>query len=251
MKSIKSVYLKLSLWLAVAVTGLVFTAAASANAMYSASTNFMLTLEAVETLDGYSVDNDYWYVAGQEFFIDDTLFTDGDGVASYSSTLAVNSSVELAAGDSVTVATSADGSTDIGIAESGIFTALDLYIDNYYYDDLVFNFGYSYSLSTSVGTSPPGDDALAEASLFVTDDFLAVDIAELSVADLLYGPYSDAGSGSGSFSFTLGAYDYNYLLVESFSGGVAVGVSVPEPSSLMLLSLGLIGLGATRLKKRA
>ncbi|WP_316366304.1 PEP-CTERM sorting domain-containing protein [Candidatus Thiodiazotropha sp. CDECU1] len=254
MKSFKTTYLNLSLFLAFGVTGLGFTASVAADAIYLSSTSFSLTLENVETLDGYSVDNDYWYASGGEFFIDDTLFTSGDGVADYTSTLATNSSVEMLEGDTITVATGANGEAGLGIAESSIFTALDLFVDNFYYDYLVFNFAYEYTLSAAVGTSTgiPDDDAIAEASLFVTDDFLAVDIAEVAFADLLFGPLSDDYSGSGSFSFMLDSYDYNYLLVESFSGGLAVGASsVPEPSSLMLLSIGLIGIGAIRLRKQA
>jgi hypothetical protein len=255
MKPIKPAVLKLAFALSFSAASMGYAANASANAIFETISSFSLTLTDVSTEAGLTGRDGDWAVYGEEYFIDSGVFTSGDGTAN---NYYGGSFIDMAIGDSVTQTTAATGGAGLGIGEAYAMSGLDLNIENYASNNLVFTFDYAYLITSAVGTDTgvAGDDAYAIASLDVLDDLFSVDLLEEVTADLLYGPLSDQLAYSGSFSFMLSPGDYNFLSAYSSADGTAVGAamgaaSVPEPSTLMLMSLSILGFGATRLRKKS
>lgn len=244
-------FIGLTASLILGVTSMGFVSTASANAIYSASSTLSLSLATVISDKGKKANAKNWSVSGEEYLLDYDSFTSGDGEADYSYN---ESLVDLRTGKTYVQTTSVSGNAGVGIAESYVETQLDLWVENFHAKRTYeFTFNYEYLISASVGskTNLLGDDALSDAGIDVLDDSFSVDILEYVTADLLYDPLEDVWGSSGTFSVIVGPNGENLISSISSVGGNAVGVHVPEPATLLLFGLGLIGLGASRVRKTA
>lgn len=144
---------------------------------------------------------------------------------------------------------SPDGGTWVGFASSGSFyesfgqtvtglsvgTSYDIF---WYAGNFGANEGGGYLGSNAIGVSIDGLAIGAGALLSLGSDWFAQSLS------------FTATSTSADLSFRLLNTTGSYLSIDGISLEASGGNSVPEPATLMLLSLGLLGLGLQRAKSR-
>lgn len=217
---------------------------AHAVATYDATASFLLTLVSVTDAVGDSVAND-WSVEAEGTLFDEDTFE--FGVANAATATVLPPYVSLGLGGTVFQSSRSFGSASDGWADSFAETDLEILVDNFSGQALTFRFDYEALIDALVsGSVANGDDALAFASVDLSDDLGFVDILIEGYADLIFGPLSDSPSESGSIVFTLADGEFNYIDGLIDTDGGALSEPIPEPATLALLGLGLAGIGYKR-----
>lgn len=221
-----------------------FTPAAMAVSTYNAEAGFELTLTDVQNSFG-AQETTGWDVNASGSV--DTLSTNTTGPAANASGFAsvVDPAVSMNIADAITQTSTSNGTATNGSATTDVYTDLNITVTNNSGKALTFFFDFNVTAIAEV----TGDNAIADASVDILDDYGYVDILAIASAGTQFGPSSDDDSMNGTFEFMLSAGETNNIsgLIDSYGDAVS---TVPIPAAAWLFGSGLLGLiGIARRKK--
>jgi len=222
---------------------------AIAASSYAAAAGYTVTLTGVTDLSDNPVSDLLWDVGVEGIYEpDSSITTSGDGFAIANTTSSIDflDYIFLGIGQSVSQTVISEGeTTNNGTASSS--ASHGVYFQNIgNSSDQTLRYSFDYSIIAAAEAT--GDEALASASVSITD-FGGVNILAEANADSIFGPIFDDQGTSGSFIIEVGAGGFTQMFADISSNGSAVSV-IPVPAAAWLFGSGLIGLiGIARRKK--